>query len=146
MPLDLNTTVLSEKNVNAPSRHSVSIIGKIVSIPNFTTCRLKPFVQKTKSGKLEILNNLDVLVDFEIEPNLVVIKGDGTRISIHKREVGHAICSSPLIEYNFSNVPSAYQKIIRYSSRFIDLIRSKTPKVRTCFIRFCFIHHWQSVV
>jgi uncharacterized protein YigE (DUF2233 family) len=97
-----------------------------IEIKNFTTERLKPLKQSTKHGKLEILGDGSVFVDFNSEGEAITISKYGTSISVHpKNDSGSAT-------FALSNAPVKFHKMIRYASRFVDLVRSKTPKV--CFV------------
>jgi hypothetical protein len=137
LPPKSNNAVLKSNNTsNLPSQSSRGLERQFTlpendsGIPNFTTCRLKPIVQQTKTGRIEITSTLDVLMDFKSEADVTGISGDGMRISIYRRLLNRAIdISNPSAVYNIKSLPSGYHKKIRYASRFVELVRSKTPKV-----------------
>jgi polo-like kinase 4 len=98
------------------------------NLPVFNMLRLKQIVQNTKHGKMEILRDLRLLIDFKNDPEILVISSNGSNVFIFERS--HRLdLESPAATYNRSDLPTKYHKKFRYASRFVELVRSKTPKV-----------------
>ncbi|KAI8817463.1 kinase-like domain-containing protein [Fimicolochytrium jonesii] len=102
----------------------------LVVLPEFSTQRLKPLKQKTKHGTVSILASGDLLLDFLGEEFLMLISGDSRTIELFDRSTSPTDPQSrPIRRYTRTSLPSAYVKKYRYASRFVDLVRSKTPKI-----------------
>ncbi|KAJ3314741.1 hypothetical protein HDV04_005747 [Boothiomyces sp. JEL0838] len=126
--MSLKSTPYSQSN-NSEMLKSVSP-KSVTEFQYFTTERLSPLIQKTKYGTVEILKNLNLLLDFSGDEELMVILSDGSLVLLFSRqhranlEPGYAKQS-----YTVSNLPSKFHKKLRYACRFVDLVRSKTPKI-----------------
>lgn len=98
-----------------------------------STKRLKHLRQITKHGTVEILRTGHVLLDFVGDPYLVLISGDGQRVRLlDRRDLDGKVTLDKvpaLRRYTWDSLPAKIAKKYRYASRFVDLIRSKTPKV-----------------
>lgn len=114
-----------------------------VSIENefayFTTARLAAMKQATKHGKLEILaSSGKLVVDFLQEQFIILIDTKEQKAHLFKRQFDQSKSASssnletmmPDYSYSLSKIPSSVKKTVRYAAKFIDLVRSKTPKVR----------------
>ncbi|CAG8671741.1 10923_t:CDS:2, partial [Ambispora leptoticha] len=98
----------------------------------FNTDRLKPLKQKTKHAFVEILPTGTVFLDFYDDRYLITITKDGGKIDIFERPVGKetpAILVNPIKSYTFDELPIKYLKKYRYAAKFIELVKSKTPKI-----------------
>lgn len=137
LPQKSNAAVLKSNNtLNLPSNTNIDLEKNSIQatnnngISNFTTCRLKPIIQQTKTGQIEITRHLEVLMEFKSDANVTGISGDGTRISIYRRLQNRVVdISNPISVYDINSLPTGYHKKIRYASRFVELVRAKTPKV-----------------
>ncbi|KAJ2997891.1 hypothetical protein HDV02_005076 [Globomyces sp. JEL0801] len=102
-------------------------------IPNFTTVRLRPLVQNTKHGRVEILGTGELLLDFTGDAHLILIAGneeDGHVIRLFdKNTFKKSNLTNPDFSYTISSLPEIHQKKIRYARKFVDLVRMKTPKI-----------------
>ncbi|KAL1922181.1 uncharacterized protein VTP21DRAFT_9720 [Calcarisporiella thermophila] len=106
----------------------------VTSPAKVNTIRLKPIRQQTRHGRVEILPNKRVLVDFSDSRHPMIISSDGEVVDVYER--GSASVkdwawesAQPLRTYRYTNLPPKLAKRYRYACRFIELIRSKTPKV-----------------
>ncbi|TPX56203.1 hypothetical protein PhCBS80983_g04689 [Powellomyces hirtus] len=117
---NLAQTEMSPSTSNASPSH----------LPPFSTVRLKPLKQKTKHGTVTILSTGSLLLDFFGEEYLMVISGDSSQIHLYDRTGDPTNpTESPIRSYQRSSLPAAFAKKFRYASRFVDLVRSKTPKI-----------------
>ncbi|XP_029446126.1 serine/threonine-protein kinase PLK4 isoform X1 [Rhinatrema bivittatum] len=109
-----------------------------------STHRLKPIRQKTKNAVVSILDAGEVCMEFLKEYNskehvreVLRISGDGSVITVYHPDEGRDF---PLADqppspaedvrvYSFDTLPDKYWKKYQYASKFIQLVRSKTPKI-----------------
>ncbi|XP_048189776.1 serine/threonine-protein kinase PLK4 isoform X2 [Perognathus longimembris pacificus] len=112
--------------------------------------RLKPIRQKTKKAVVSILDSEEVCVELlkectseEYVKEVLQISSDGTMVTVYYPNDGKDF---PLIDrppsptdnisrYSFDNLPEKYWRKYQYASRFVQLVRSKTPKI-TYFTRY----------
>lgn len=92
---------------------------------------LRPLRQQTKHGIIELLGNGKIWIDFMIDPTISVIDIDGLRVRIFEKGTQQS-----QIDYNtpkeilyYPNLPLAKMKIYEYARKFVNLLRSKTPRV-----------------
>lgn len=131
----LDPTVKSEKIKN-------------ISVEPFSTARLLPTRHQTKNAVLSILKDGEVCIEFlkkrtsikkDIVCEVMRISSDGLRIILYepKTEKGVALCDEPLPLptqgadkiYGIHNLPEKHKKKYNYASKFVDLVRAKTPKI-----------------
>lgn len=99
---------------------------------NFTTIRLAAMKQITKHGKLEILSSGKVLVDFSDDRLLFLMDTEAKKVDLFKRRsesIQNLESTKPDYSCFLEKIPSSIKKTVRYAAKFIDLVRSKTPKV-----------------
>ncbi|KAJ3125904.1 hypothetical protein HK100_010541, partial [Physocladia obscura] len=105
----------------------------VVRTGSFTTKRLKTMQQKTKHGNIAILGDGNILLDFYRESNLILISGDSKSVYLYDRSRSSASASiqdlNPHTTYDSQRLPSNISKIHAYAVKFVDLVRSKTPKI-----------------
>ncbi|KAE8630388.1 hypothetical protein XENTR_v10000805 [Xenopus tropicalis] len=112
--------------------------------------RLKPIRQKTKNAVVSILETGEVCMEFLKEQNsqervkeVLRISCDGNLIYVYHPNEGKGF---PLVErppsppenmrsYTFDSLPEKYWKKYQYAAKFIQLVRSKMPKV-TYYTRY----------
>ncbi|XP_005069740.1 serine/threonine-protein kinase PLK4 isoform X1 [Mesocricetus auratus] len=112
--------------------------------------RLKPIRQKTKKAVVSILDSEEVCVELLREctseghvKEVLQISSDGTMITVYYPNDGRGfpLADKPplptdnISRYSFDNLPEKYWRKYQYASRFIQLVRSKTPKI-TYFTRY----------
>ncbi|XP_014593471.2 serine/threonine-protein kinase PLK4 [Equus przewalskii] len=115
-----------------------------------TAYRLKPIRQKTKKAVVSILDSEEVCVELlkeftsqEYVKEVLQISSDGNMITIYYPNDGRGF---PLAErppsptdnisrYSFDSLPEKYWRKYQYASRFVQLVRSKSPKI-TYFTRY----------
>ncbi|XP_046511531.1 serine/threonine-protein kinase PLK4 isoform X2 [Equus quagga] len=115
-----------------------------------TAYRLKPIRQKTKKAVVSILDSEEVCVELlkeftsqEYVKEVLQISSDGNMITIYYPNDGRGF---PLAErpppptdnisrYSFDTLPEKYWRKYQYASRFVQLVRSKSPKI-TYFTRY----------
>ncbi|XP_075056098.1 serine/threonine-protein kinase PLK4 [Mixophyes fleayi] len=113
-------------------------------IPPLNSGRLKSIRQKTKNAVVSILDTGDVCMEFLKEQNsrervkeVLRISCDGDLIYVyHPNEgKGFPLADRPpsppenMLSYTFDSLPEKYWKKYQYASKFIQLVRTKTPKV-----------------
>ncbi|EDL35143.1 mCG142332, isoform CRA_c [Mus musculus] len=112
--------------------------------------RLKPIRQKTKKAVVSILDSEEVCVELLREcasegyvKEVLQISSDGTMITVYYPNDGRGfpladrppLPTDNISRYSFDNLPEKYWRKYQYASRFIQLVRSKTPKI-TYFTRY----------
>ena len=100
---------------NTPTSNSLKAI---FSVPNFTTLRLKPLKQTLKYGKIEILENGNVLVDFTSDKHLMVLNHNASKLKLFKR--GKALDGKPDYSCEIGDCPKNVQKTILYVSKLLS--------------------------
>ncbi|KAJ7421422.1 Serine/threonine-protein kinase PLK4 [Pitangus sulphuratus] len=112
--------------------------------------RLKPIRQKTKNAVVSILDTGEVCMEFlkehhsqELVKEVLRISCDGNVIAVYHPNEGKgfllgdrppASCEGTCM-YNFDNLPEKYWKKYQYAAKFVQLVRTKTPKV-TFYTRY----------
>ncbi len=69
-----------------------------------------------------------MLLDFG-DKNFILISGNGDSIKFFDRTKYPDPNDKPSETYSIKSIPAEYHKKIRYASKFVDLVRSKTAKV-----------------
>ncbi|KAF6096214.1 polo like kinase 4 [Phyllostomus discolor] len=115
-----------------------------------TAHRLKPIRQKTKKAVVSILDSEEVCVELlkehssqEYVKEVLHISSDGSMITIYYPYDGRGfpLADRPpsptdnISRYSFDNLPEKYWRKYQYASRFVQLVRSKSPKI-TYFTRY----------
>ncbi|XP_030047613.1 serine/threonine-protein kinase PLK4 isoform X2 [Microcaecilia unicolor] len=128
--------------------HQVQSLRNITS--PLSTHRLKPIRQKTKNAVVSILDTGEVCMEFLKEYNsqervreVLRVSCDGSAITVYHPNEGRGfpladlppLPSEDIRIYSFDNLPDKYWKKYQYASKFIQLVRSKTPKV-TYYTRY----------
>ncbi|XP_062991367.1 serine/threonine-protein kinase PLK4 isoform X2 [Elgaria multicarinata webbii] len=129
--------------------HPKPVLRNIVS--PLSAHRLKPIRQKTKNAVVSILDTGEVCMEFLKEYNskefvkeVLRISCDGNEVTIYHPNEGRGIPfnDSPpppppedLNVFVFDNLPEKYWKKYQYAAKFVQLVRSKTPKV-TFYTRY----------
>uniref|UniRef100_F7FQP9 Serine/threonine-protein kinase PLK4 n=1 Tax=Ornithorhynchus anatinus TaxID=9258 RepID=F7FQP9_ORNAN len=113
--------------------------------------RLKPIRQKTRRAVVSILDTEEVCVELlkeqvsrEHVKEVLRVSSDGRKITVYQPNAGRGSVLGPrpppppapgdLAQYSFDGLPERYWRKYEYAARFIQLVRSKTPKV-TLFTR-----------
>ncbi|XP_074084477.1 serine/threonine-protein kinase PLK4-like isoform X1 [Macrotis lagotis] len=106
--------------------------------------RLKPIRQKTKKAVVSILDTEEVCVELlkevasqEYVKEVLQVSSDGNSITIYYPNDGRGfpLDNKPLpppkdmTRYSFDSLPEKYWRKYQYASRFVQLVRSKTPKI-----------------
>nr|SVE87914.1 EOG090X03P9 [Daphnia similis] len=114
--------------------------------PPLSTARLKATRQRTKNAVCSILEQGEICLEFirtrsgvERIVDVCRISGDGMRIVLYQPNSGKGIpvadVPPPLPSkgsdaiYCYENLPSEHWKKYLYASRFVSLVKAKTPKV-----------------
>nr|SVE75033.1 EOG090X03P9 [Daphnia dolichocephala] len=120
--------------------------------PPLSTARLKATRQRTKNAICSILEQGEICLEFirtrggaERIVDVCRISGDGMRIVLYQPNNGKGIpvadVPPPLPTkgsdaiYCYENLPSEHWKKYLYASRFVSLVKAKTPKVILYSIR-----------
>ncbi|XP_072480683.1 serine/threonine-protein kinase PLK4 isoform X1 [Notamacropus eugenii] len=106
--------------------------------------RLKPIRQKTKKAVVSILDTEEVCVELlkevasqECVKEVLQVSSDGNSITIYypNEGKGFPLENRPLLppkdmaRYSLDSLPEKYWRKYQYASRFVQLVRSKTPKI-----------------
>uniref|UniRef100_A0A6J0SLD0 Serine/threonine-protein kinase PLK4 n=1 Tax=Pogona vitticeps TaxID=103695 RepID=A0A6J0SLD0_9SAUR len=129
-------------------RHPKSTLRSTVS--PLSAQRLKTIRQRTKNAVVSILDTGEVCMEFLKEYNskefvkeVLRISCDGSEITVYHPNEGRGMPlhdrPPPLPEdlhvYTFDSLPEKYWKKYQYAAKFVQLVRSKTPKV-TFYTRY----------
>ncbi|ESP02150.1 hypothetical protein LOTGIDRAFT_111267 [Lottia gigantea] len=131
---------------SASSDNTVSKGGSIETFVNPVVAeRLRPIRQKTKNAVVNILESNEVCLEFlkqkgkeEKVVEIFLISPDGQNISMWQPNNGHGTRISdqsnpptdlPSKKFTYTTLPEKYWKKYQYAARFVNLVRSKTPKV-----------------
>ncbi|XP_021092134.1 serine/threonine-protein kinase PLK4 isoform X2 [Heterocephalus glaber] len=137
------------------TRGMESILGHQKHSLRSITCplvahRLKPIRQKTRKAVVSILDSEEVCVELlkdhtsqEYVKEVLQISRDGDMITVYypNDERGFPLTDRPpsptnnISRYSFDNLPEKYWKKYQYASRFVQLVRSKSPKI-TYFTKY----------
>ncbi|XP_067849634.1 serine/threonine-protein kinase PLK4 [Heptranchias perlo] len=125
-----------------PTEYQMKTLQELVS--PLRAHRLKSIRQKTKNAVVSILDTEEVCMELlkgsgaqELVKEVLRISCDGSTIHIYHPNEGRGFPlddrpPSPPEEvfvYSFDNLPEKYWKKYQYASKFVHLVRSKTPKV-----------------
>eukprot|EP00158_Paraphelidium_tribonemae_P007978 Partr_v1_DN28419_c0_g1_i7_m41558 putative Polo-like kinase len=101
------------------------------SLPTIDTSRLNQLKQATKHGYAEILPSGHIVLDFNEDKYRITISGDGKTILFYTKPIGEnwSVYSKPTHTCSPSTIPEKYVKKYKYAAKFVDVVRSKTPKV-----------------
>ncbi|KAM4809324.1 serine/threonine-protein kinase PLK4 [Rhinophrynus dorsalis] len=141
--------LLEEQKARLPQQPFGSCTLRSITSPLHSD-RLKPIRQKTKNAVVSILDTGEVCMEFLKEYNsqervkeVLRITSDGNLIYVyHPNEgKGFPLVDRPpsppdsMLSYTFDSLPEKYWKKYQYAAKFIQLVRSKTPKV-TYYTRY----------
>ncbi|KAI3630204.1 hypothetical protein MIR68_011639 [Amoeboaphelidium protococcarum] len=88
-----------------------------------STLRLKPIKQVTKHGVVEITTDGIVMLELTNDKYKLIISSDGLNVQVTDKSNGSTF------QYQFSSLPSKFIKKYKYAFKFVQAVRSKTPKV-----------------
>lgn len=136
----------SEKSKQVSSKQANEMGSPINS------ARLRPIRQRTRNAIVNIMESGEVCLEFvkqkhkeERVVEVFVISQDGLKVSIYQPNNGRGVPAEdqpvtlpkvPLKSFEYSELPEKYWKKYQYASRFVKLVRSKTPKV-TLYTQRC---------
>lgn len=136
------------RSMEPPSGYQKHTLRSITS--PLTAHRLKPIRQKTKKAVVSILDSEEVCVELlkeytsqEYVKEVLQISSDGNTITVYYPHDGRGfpLADRPpsptdnISRYSFDNLPEKYWKKYQYASRFVQLVRSKSPKI-TYFTKY----------
>uniref|UniRef100_A0A8C2ZCN0 Serine/threonine-protein kinase SAK n=1 Tax=Cyclopterus lumpus TaxID=8103 RepID=A0A8C2ZCN0_CYCLU len=113
-------------------------------VPPLCASRLKSIRQKTKNAVVSVLDTGEVCMELlkshsgqERVKEVLRISGDGLMVTIYQPNGGKGLpvldCPPALPEdiliCSYGDLPEKYWKKYQYASRFVQLVKSKTPKV-----------------
>ncbi|KAJ1981800.1 hypothetical protein H4R35_000566 [Dimargaris xerosporica] len=100
------------------------------------TRRLKPYLRPGKHCALEIRSNGHLVADFAGERHILVMNQSGTKLYLFARSQvtrsdGQLSFRNvgPVAQYRTSDLPSRYTKNFQYISKFVLVLRSRTPRI-----------------
>nr|XP_030719746.1 serine/threonine-protein kinase PLK4 isoform X2 [Globicephala melas] len=146
--LDPSSEQSKTRGVEPPLGYQKHTLRSITS--PLTAYRLKPIRQKTKKAVVSILDSEEVCVELlkeyafqEYVKEVLHISSDGNMITIYYPNDGRGfpLADRPpsptdnISRYSFDNLPEKYWRKYQYASRFVQLVRSKSPKI-TYFTRY----------
>ena len=115
---------VKKAEVLLPQKSIVQLTKVATPLPSFSTSRLSPRSQTTKHGTVSIEACGQVRLDFKGELYMIEISSDSQEIFLLDRQTMSAIFT-----YTKSHVPGTFVKKYMYAARFVDLVRTKTPKI-----------------
>nr|KAF6347188.1 polo like kinase 4 [Pipistrellus kuhlii] len=136
------------KDTESPLGYQKRTLRSITS--PLTAYRLKPIRQKTKKAVVSILDSEEVCVELlkehscqEYVKEVLHVSSDGNMITIYYPNDGRGfpLADRPpsptdnISRYSFDNLPEKYWRKYQYASRFVQLVRSKSPKI-TYFTKY----------
>uniref|UniRef100_A0A8C6SZU0 Serine/threonine-protein kinase PLK4 n=1 Tax=Neogobius melanostomus TaxID=47308 RepID=A0A8C6SZU0_9GOBI len=113
-------------------------------VPPLCVARLKPIRQKTKNAVVSVLDTGEVCMELlkhvsgqERVKEVLRISSDGSMITIYQPNDGKGF---PVLDHpptppenilicSYDDLPEKYWKKYQYASKFVQLVKSKTPKV-----------------
>uniref|UniRef100_A0A8C5CYS1 Serine/threonine-protein kinase PLK4 n=1 Tax=Gadus morhua TaxID=8049 RepID=A0A8C5CYS1_GADMO len=113
-------------------------------LPPLCASRLKPIRQKTKNAVVSILETGDVCLELikgqgsqERVKDVLRISCDGSMVTIYQPNDGKGLPVSDrppappedILICSYEDLPEKYWKKYQYASKFVQLVKSKTPKV-----------------
>ncbi|XP_035529264.1 serine/threonine-protein kinase PLK4 isoform X2 [Morone saxatilis] len=113
-------------------------------VPPLCASRLKPIRQKTKNAVVSILDTGEVCMELlkchsgqERVKEVLRISGDGSMVTIYQPNGGKGfpVLDCPpappedILICSYEDLPEKYWKKYQYASKFVQLVKSKTPKV-----------------
>ncbi|XP_078395677.1 serine/threonine-protein kinase PLK4 isoform X1 [Cetorhinus maximus] len=125
-----------------PAENQMRTLQELVS--PLRAHRLKPIRQKTKNAVVSILDSEEVCMELlkgsstqEHVKEVLRISSDGSTIHIYYPNEGRGFPledrppppPEDVFVYSFDNLPEKYWKKYQYASKFVHLVRSKTPKI-----------------
>ncbi|KAI9587949.1 serine/threonine-protein kinase PLK4 [Glossina fuscipes] len=138
----------NEENEFLPNKKRFDVTTERISVARLNTERLLPTRYKTKTAIMSILSQGEVVIEFmKYKPkmnedritDICWISKDGMRIIIYQPDPGRGLpvtdrepelpITSPDCIFNYDNLPSKHWKKYIYAARFVNLVKSKTPKV-----------------
>ncbi|CAK9819361.1 Serine/threonine-protein kinase PLK4 [Anthophora plagiata] len=118
--------------------------GGKLQVPPLSSERLQPTRHRTKNAILTILDNGEVCIEFikrrngtEKVSEVCRISSDGLRVILYKPNASIDVGNQPPplpsrgadSIYSYENLPPRHHRKYVYASRFIKLVRAKTPKL-----------------
>lgn len=118
--------------------------GGKLQVPPLSSERLQPTRHRTKNAILTILDHGEVCIEFikrrggvEKVSEVCRISSDGLRVILYKPNVAMEVGTQPPplpprgadSIYSYENLPPRHHRKYVYASRFIKLVRAKTPKL-----------------
>ncbi|XP_047466874.1 serine/threonine-protein kinase PLK4 [Mugil cephalus] len=113
-------------------------------VPPLCAARLKPIRQKTKNAVVSVLETGEVCMELlksqsgqERVKEVLRISGDGLMVTIYQPNGGKGfpVLDRPpappedILICSYEDLPEKYWKKYQYASKFVQLVKSKTPKV-----------------
>uniref|UniRef100_A0A8B9LVZ2 Serine/threonine-protein kinase PLK4 n=1 Tax=Astyanax mexicanus TaxID=7994 RepID=A0A8B9LVZ2_ASTMX len=140
------------KQPGAPISKSKANVGKEKKSPFPPLCaaRLKPIRQKTKNAVVSILDTGEVCMELlkgqgtqERVKEVLRISCDGSMVTVYQPNDGKGF---PVLDHppsppedificSYEDLPEKYWKKYQYATKFVQLVKSKTPKV-TLYTKF----------
>uniref|UniRef100_A0A9J7YWN2 Serine/threonine-protein kinase PLK4 n=1 Tax=Cyprinus carpio carpio TaxID=630221 RepID=A0A9J7YWN2_CYPCA len=125
-------------------------LSKGKSFPPLCAARLKPIRQKTKNAVVSILDSGEVCMELlkgqgaqERVKEVLRISCDGSMVTVYQPNEGKGF---PVLDHppsppedilicSYEDLPEKYWKKYQYATKFVQLVKSKTPKV-TLYTKF----------
>jgi len=110
--------------------------------PDFTMClnteRLKPITHVTPYGYIKVDEKLYVEMEIDSKTKIMRISPNGRKILLYSKLV--ADCN---MEYNLCNLPNRLRSAYKYAFDFVNVLRSKTPKIiyKCIEYKFCLMEN-----
>ncbi|MCJ8736913.1 hypothetical protein PDJAM_G00017730 [Pangasius djambal] len=142
--VDVQTAPLSRSKANEGKEKKSPLF------PPLCAARLKPIRQKTKNAVVSILDTGEVCMELlkgqgaqERVKEVLRISSDGSMVTVYQPNEGKGF---PVLDHppsppedificSYEDLPEKYWKKYQYATKFIQLVKSKTPKI-TLYTKF----------
>ena len=86
--------------------------------------RLKTLTHNTQNGYIKITKERWIEMEIQKKTKIMMISPEGLQIIVKSK-----VISNVVYEYSFANLPSKFIPFYKYASDFVNVLRSKTPKI-----------------
>ncbi|XP_060735867.1 serine/threonine-protein kinase PLK4 [Tachysurus vachellii] len=142
--VDVQTAPLCKSNANEGKERKSPLFPPLCAV------RLKPIRQKTKNAVVSILHTGEVCMELlkgqgaqERVKEVLRISSDGSMVTVYQPNQGKGF---PVLDHppsppedificSYEDLPEKYWKKYQYATKFVQLVKSKTPKV-TLYTKF----------
>lgn len=107
---------------------SSSAAAKTSAMEPINLKRLRSITQRTRHGTVQITSDGRLLIDFDKFNNVMCIYPCGQRVELYHRPWRDSY-ATPIETFIYPYLPTKLNQRYEYARRFVNLLRSKSPKV-----------------